>query len=113
MPGFDLHTHTVMSDGTTTIEDNVRAALDLGLEGLGVTDHDTTEPFERARQPFLVCRAVARGEPIRSPVSGQPHRVRIDIPNGIEFELAEIGSAVTTSERPSPLTSYTTNCAGE
>lgn len=49
MPGFDLHTHTVMSDGTTTIEDNVRVALALGLEGLGVTDHDTTEPFERAR----------------------------------------------------------------
>lgn len=31
------------------------------------------------------------GSPIRSPVSGEPHRVRIDIPDGIEFELAEIG----------------------
>lgn len=49
MGGYDLHTHTVMSDGTTTIEDNVRVALELGLEGLGVTDHDTTEPFARAR----------------------------------------------------------------
>ena len=49
MGGFDLHTHTVMSDGTTTIEDNVRVAVELGLEGLGVTDHDTTEPFARAR----------------------------------------------------------------
>jgi len=38
-----------MSDGTTTIEDNVRVAVELGLEGLGVTDHDTTEPFVRAR----------------------------------------------------------------
>ena len=37
------------------------------------------------------------GTPIKSPATGQPHRVRIDIPNGIEFELAEIGSATTRS----------------
>lgn len=35
----------------------------------------------------------ASGRPIRSPATGQDHRVRIDIPNGIEFEQAEIGSA--------------------
>lgn len=39
----------------------------------------------------------ARGEPIRSPATGEAHRVRIDIPNGIEFEQAEIGSATTTA----------------
>ncbi len=48
--GFDLHTHTTCSDGTTTPERNVADALELGLEGLGVTDHDTTEGFERARR---------------------------------------------------------------
>lgn len=48
MAGFDLHTHTVLSDGTTTPEENVRLAVELGLEGLGVTDHDTTEPHARA-----------------------------------------------------------------
>jgi hypothetical protein len=37
------------------------------------------------------------GSPIRSPVSGQPHRVRINIPEGIEFEMAEIGSATSRS----------------
>jgi hypothetical protein len=37
----------------------------------------------------------SRGEPIRSPVNGEPHRVRIDLPNGIEFEIAEIGNGVT------------------
>lgn len=37
------------------------------------------------------------GTPIKSPATGAHHRVRIDIPNGIEFELAEIGSAVTRS----------------
>ncbi len=37
------------------------------------------------------------GRPIKSPATGQEHRVRIDIPNGIEFELAEVGSATTRS----------------
>lgn len=49
MPGFDLHTHSTASDGTTTVEQNVADALALGLEGIAVTDHDTTAPFERAR----------------------------------------------------------------
>ena len=35
------------------------------------------------------------GTPIKSPATGQTHRVRINIPNGIEFELAEIGSSTT------------------
>jgi 3',5'-nucleoside bisphosphate phosphatase len=48
VPGFDLHTHTDASDGTTSVEANVALALELGLEGLGITDHDTTAPFERA-----------------------------------------------------------------
>jgi 3',5'-nucleoside bisphosphate phosphatase len=46
--GFDLHTHSDLSDGTTSIEANVALAVELGLEGLGVTDHDTTAPFDRA-----------------------------------------------------------------
>ena len=48
MTGYDLHTHTVFSDGTTTPEENVALAARIGLEGLGITDHDTTAPFERA-----------------------------------------------------------------
>jgi hypothetical protein len=35
----------------------------------------------------------ASGRPILSPVDGTPHRVRIDLPDGMEFEQAEIGSA--------------------
>jgi hypothetical protein len=37
----------------------------------------------------------SHGEPIKAPVSGEPHRVRIDLPNGIEFDIAEIGNGVT------------------
>ncbi|MBV8667323.1 MAG: DUF1326 domain-containing protein [Burkholderiaceae bacterium] len=37
------------------------------------------------------------GEPIRNPVTGAEHRVRIDLPNGFEYELAEIGSGTSRS----------------
>ena len=43
------------------------------------------------------------GRPIVSPATGQQHRVRIDIPNGIEFERAEIGSATTSATTAIPL----------
>ncbi|MEX2503217.1 MAG: PHP domain-containing protein [Egicoccus sp.] len=45
---YDLHTHSTYSDGTTSVEANVRDALAIGLTGLGVTDHDTTAPFADA-----------------------------------------------------------------
>jgi hypothetical protein len=40
-----------------------------------------------------VLESTAR--PIRSPATGDEHRVRINLPNGIEFDLAEIGSGTT------------------
>ncbi|HTS52532.1 MAG TPA: DUF1326 domain-containing protein [Burkholderiales bacterium] len=55
-------------------------------------DVDVGARTARVRIPGVVESV---GEPIRSPATGAEHRVRIDIPNGIEFELAEIGSATT------------------
>lgn len=40
----------------------------------------------------------ARGEPIRNPVSGQPHRARIDLPHGFEYAVAEIASSTTKTQ---------------
>ena len=37
----------------------------------------------------------ASGEPTRNPVTGAEHRVRIDLPDGFEYRLAEIGSGRT------------------
>ena len=37
------------------------------------------------------------GEPIVNPVTGAEHRVRIDLPGGFEYELAEIGSGTGNS----------------
>lgn len=38
------------------------------------------------------------GEPILNPVTRAEHRVRIDLPQGFEYELAEIGSGSSRSE---------------
>ena len=45
----------------------------------------------------------ATGRPIKSPVTGEDHRVRIDMPEGIEFKLAEIGSGTTKAMGAIPL----------
>ena len=34
-------------------------------------------------------------EPIRNPVTGDEHRARIDLPNGFEYRIAEMGSGTT------------------
>jgi hypothetical protein len=54
------------------------------------------------RKGRLVVRGVTegRGEPIKNPVTNAEHRVRIDIPNGFEYSLAEIGRGWTTVSRP-------------
>jgi hypothetical protein len=38
------------------------------------------------------------GEPIKNPVTGAETRARIDLPNGFEYEIAEIGSGTTTTQ---------------
>jgi hypothetical protein len=55
-------------------------------------DVDVAARTARAHIPGVL---ESTGRPIKSPVTGDEHRVRIDIPNGIEFELAEIGNAST------------------
>ena len=46
---FDLHTHTVHSDGTTTPAENAVLAAASGLDGLALTDHDTVDGWDEAR----------------------------------------------------------------
>jgi predicted metal-dependent phosphoesterase TrpH len=48
MSGYDLHTHSTFSDGTQTPTENVKLAIERGVTGLGVTDHDTTDGLDEA-----------------------------------------------------------------
>ena len=48
MPGIDLHTHSRESDGTNTVAENVALAIERGLAGIAITDHDTTAGYADA-----------------------------------------------------------------
>jgi hypothetical protein len=55
-------------------------------------DADITRRKARVTIPD-VLESTAR--PIKSPSTGAEHQVRISLPNGIEFDVAEIGSGTT------------------
>lgn len=44
----DLHTHTSFSDGTLSPEELIDKAIEVGLSGLAITDHDTIDAYTRA-----------------------------------------------------------------
>lgn len=43
------------------------------------------------------------GEPIRNPVTGAEHRARIELPNGFEYTVAEMGSGTSTARGALPM----------
>jgi hypothetical protein len=45
-------------------------------------------------------------EPIKSPATGDEHRVRIDLPNGFEYKQAEVGNTVSASASSDDPLSY-------
>jgi hypothetical protein len=83
---------TIFQVFSTTIEklhEPIFAAIDLEVD-------------VEARTGRLVVRGVTEGhgDPIRNPVTGAEHRVRIDIPNGFEYSLAEVGRGWTKASSP-------------
>lgn len=56
---FDLHTHTIYSDGLCTPRQLVEKAKAVGLEGVALTDHDTvdgiSEFLQAGKRYGLVC----------------------------------------------------------
>lgn len=48
MQGVDLHTHSNISDGTLSPEQLVRAANEIGIHTLALTDHDTMDGLTQA-----------------------------------------------------------------
>lgn len=48
--GYDLHTHSSLSDGTTTPAAIAHEAARIGLEGFALTDHDTIAGWDEARE---------------------------------------------------------------
>lgn len=58
---LDLHTHTTYSDGDLAIEGNVKRAIELGIDGIAITDHDnidTWEEIDEENYPIMVIKGV-------------------------------------------------------
>lgn len=85
------------------------------------TIHDTLyKPIEfevdiEARTAHAVIPGILEtsGSPIIPPYGGEPHRAQICIPNGIEFELAEMGSGSSKTGAESAIKLDLTNSYGQ
>jgi len=79
----------VFASTLETLHDPIFAPIDFQVDVAG-------------RQARLVVAGITegRGEPILNPVTGAPHRVRIDMVDGFEYTLAEIGRGWTKTGGP-------------
>ncbi|WEV63646.1 PHP domain-containing protein [Bifidobacterium sp. ESL0732] len=72
--GWDLHCHTVFSDGTKTPAELVDLACANGLHGVAITDHDTTAGWADAQKAAESCGLpLLRG----SEITAQDHHVSV------------------------------------
>lgn len=80
---IDLHTHTDQSDGTASPAQLVYQAAAIGLEALGITDHDILTGYDLA-QPFaaeagleLICGVELSTRPQQQPGEKRPPSVHL------------------------------------
>ncbi len=84
----DYHTHTVFSHGTGSVSDNVEAAVKLGLNEIGITDHGTANLAYGIRRRSLE-RYIGAIE-----AAGEQFAGKIRVKTGIELDLIGLdGSA--------------------
>lgn len=58
---LDLHTHTKNSDGEKTVLGNVERAIELGLDGVAICDHDSIESWkeiDNINKPIKIIKGV-------------------------------------------------------
>lgn len=89
----DLHTHTIHSHGTGTVEENVQAALQAGLEAIAITDHGPGHLSYGIRKPedyladILAVRK-AYGEKIQVKTGIELNLIGLDGSTDLPAELA-------------------------
>jgi len=76
----------------TTAHDPIYADIDFEV--------DIDARTARLNVPGLI---ESTGEPIRNPVTGAEHRARINLPDGFEYTLAEMGSGTSTATGAVPM----------
>jgi putative hydrolase len=84
----DYHTHTVHSHGTGSMDDNVEAALQLGLQTVGIADHSISHIAygvkKRKVDDYLTCIGNAK----------RSYEGRIEVKAGIELNLIGMDGSV-------------------
>ena len=58
---LDLHTHTIYSDGDLDILGNVKKAMEVGLDGIAIVDHDNIDSWkeiDKNTYPIKVIKGV-------------------------------------------------------
>ena len=101
----------VVDEGTTPEQRAAVEALTAGTQGHPVFEifsamapnalETIVAPIEleydrEKRQARIRIDGIAESqiEPIRNPITGEEHRARIDLPNGFEYRVAEVGDSV-------------------
>ncbi len=79
----------------TTMWSVYTAMCDTVLDSLSIPVDFEVDVDARTGRLSIPGVVETRGEPIKNPVTGAEHRVRIDMPHGFEYALAEIGSGTT------------------
>ena len=105
----DLHSHTFASDGTASVAEMARAALEAGYEYLAITDHSASMGFgadvsddELLRQIELIRSTEVPGVRL---LAGSEVNIRpdgsLDYPDGLLAQLDWVVASVHTSFRMS------------
>lgn len=82
-----LHQHTNWSDGSNTLEEMAQAAIDLGLEYFGITDHSQVAQYARGLQPERVRQQHEAIDALKQKLGD-----RITLLKGIECDILTDGS---------------------
>ncbi len=90
---YDLHTHSVHSDGTTTPAEIAEEAASIGLAGFALTDHDTVEGWKVARE--TAARLGIDFLPGMEITTKHDHRSTHLLAYGLEPELPELTASLS------------------
>lgn len=88
----DYHTHTQYSHGEGTVEDNIQAAVERGLETVGIADHSVSHFLYgvKRRQLNQYLSSIEQARHV--------YRGRIEVKTGIELNLTGMDGSVDMPE---------------
>lgn len=78
----DLHTHTTHSHGTGSVDDNVRAAIEKGLDSIAISDHGPSHIFYGIKDMDAYLADIEAAK--------QKYGGRIKVLSGIELNIVSL-----------------------